>query len=131
MRKLLPSRSKRSSCTNPFPKDLLPTIIARSLSCKAPANISLAEAEYALISTTVFVFSNKPPEFDLYICSPLFLPFVFSIISPPFKNSSAMSVAAVKTPPPLFLKSSTNFVIPISFNREAALLKSRAVGTEN
>ena len=31
-------------CTNPFPKERLPTIVPLSLSCIAPAKISLAEA---------------------------------------------------------------------------------------
>ena len=42
--------------TEPFPKDLVPRIIARRWSCKAPATISDADADPPFIKTT----SGKP-----------------------------------------------------------------------
>ena len=40
-------------CTDPFPKDVVPIIIALSWSCSAPATISEAEAEPPFINTTI------------------------------------------------------------------------------
>ena len=40
-----PSPKSISCCTSPFPKERRPTIVPLSLSCKAPARISDAEAE--------------------------------------------------------------------------------------
>ena len=39
-------------CTEPFPKDWVPSIIALLRSCRAPATISDAEAEPLFIKTT-------------------------------------------------------------------------------
>ena len=41
-------------CTEPLPKDRVPTMVARWWSCRAPATISEADAEPCLISTTSF-----------------------------------------------------------------------------
>jgi hypothetical protein len=46
-------RSGISVWTDPLPKLLVPTTMARRWSCSAPATISEAEAEPPLISTTI------------------------------------------------------------------------------
>ena len=48
------------SCTKPFPKERRPMMIPLSLSCKAPATISLALADSPSMSTTTGMSSNMP-----------------------------------------------------------------------
>ena len=64
--------SGRTVCTEPLPKVCAPMMVARLWSCKAPATISLAEAEPSLTSTTsgtVFIAAGSlrkgsPPDLD-------------------------------------------------------------------
>jgi hypothetical protein len=51
-----PSFNGTCSCTKPFPKDLRPTIIPLSLSCIAPAKISLADADNSSINIMTSIF---------------------------------------------------------------------------
>lgn len=43
-------------CSNPLPNERRPMMVARSLSCMAPAKISAEEAEPSLMSTTIGIF---------------------------------------------------------------------------
>src|SRR3989338_11069515 len=48
-----PSGNGMTDCTDPLPNDFPPRVIARLLSCRAPAKISLPEALPSLIRTTI------------------------------------------------------------------------------
>ena len=114
-----------SCCTRPFPKDLLPTMVPLSLSCKAPATISLAEAEAAFDQdkdVSVFEVTFSRGKGLVY--------FAFLVlgekrsICPSSKNSSTIWLATCMYPPGLCLKSRTSFFIPSSRKSVKADLNS-------
>src|SRR5208282_6888408 len=59
-----PSGNGITDCTEPLPKDLTQTNTARLLSRRAPAPISLPEAEPSLISTAIGQSKKSPPLFS-------------------------------------------------------------------
>src|SRR5208282_2447677 len=63
-RKPDPSGNGITDCTEPLPKDLTPTNTALLLSRRAPATISLPEAEPSLIITTIGQSRKSPPLFS-------------------------------------------------------------------
>jgi hypothetical protein len=92
-------------CTEPLPKLLVPIIIALEWSFKAPATISLAEADPLLIKTTKGWPLIRSPFFaNTLDVSSSFLPCV-ETISPWLRNASATDIDWFKRPPGLFLKS--------------------------
>ena len=94
-------------CTEPFPYEFSPRIIALLWSFKAPANISAADAEPLLIKITTGVpFISSPFLAKNFLVSDIFLPFV-DTISPSSKKKSVILIACVNKPPGLFLRSIT------------------------
>ena len=126
-----PSERVYCSCTSPFPKLLLPIMVARSRSCSAPAMISLADAEPSLINTVIFPVSNIPGRFALYSFLGWFSPMVYTNNWSPPINSSTISTASSRIPPPLSLRSSTNDFMPCSFRPCMASMNSLYVFDEN
>ena len=56
-----PPGSSRMVCTDPLPKVVAPTTVARLWSCRAPATSSLALALYSLTGTTEGSSAKAPP----------------------------------------------------------------------
>ena len=79
---------------------------------------------------TSSVFFKLPRVELVYLTSSTCSPFVTTIVFPPCRNSSAISVAPVSTPPPLLRTSRSNFFIPFPSKRAAAALNSTAVVLE-
>ena len=80
-------------CTDPFPYELSPKIIALLWSFKAPAKISDAEADPLLIKTTIgFPLISSPFLAKNFLVSEIFLPFV-ETISPSSKKKSVILIA--------------------------------------
>ena len=100
-------------------------MVPLSLSCKAPATISDAEAEFSSIKTYSFPFSKAPSFVAKYssICPLLFL--VNTISASSSKNSSTMLLAMSINPPPFPLKSSTRSSIPKLVSFVKAVVNSR------
>ena len=55
-----PSERPKTPCISPLPYDLLPTTLARQLSCSAPASTSLEEAERPLTHTSSGAVHTTP-----------------------------------------------------------------------
>src|SRR5271157_3499863 len=111
-------------CTEPLPKLRVPTTTARWWSCKAPATISLAEAEPLLISSTI----GRPSAMSLPLAFQRWLSSGWrarvDTISPCDRKSSLTATAWSSRPPGLLRRSST---IALSLSPDACLsLRSAA-----
>ena len=77
-----PSENGNWFCTNPLPKDRRPMMIPRSLSCIAPAKISLADADHSSIRTTIWASLKAPLPFDIASLRGNALPSVYTMSCP-------------------------------------------------
>ena len=104
---ILPSPKSNGSCTDHFPYDFSQTINARLWSCRAQANISLADALYSLIRTVIGililfltpVFVTRVSFFEGSFC------FIITTGSPFGNTIYARATAVSRYQPPLLRKS--------------------------
>ncbi|SPH19277.1 hypothetical protein ASD8599_00001 [Ascidiaceihabitans donghaensis] len=100
-------RSGITVCTDPLPKLLVPTTIARRWSCNAPATISEADAEPPLIKTTIGLPSARSPKVALNRSPSSATRPRVDTISPSSRKESDTRIACVSKPPGLLRKSIT------------------------
>src|SRR3989344_8814925 len=108
-----PSGNGITDCTDPLPNDFIPKMIARLLSCRAPAKISLPEALPSLMRTTM----GQPTRCVLLAERVIVFcerrrPLVETTVLPCARNSSVMLMATFNSPPGLLRRSRIRLSAP-------------------
>ena len=111
--------------TSPLPKVLVPITVALSRSWSAPVTISDDEAEPESTITMIGIRVSIGSEVVLYCVSvPAAWPFDETTSEPFGTKRDTMPTASLIRPPPLPLRSRTNFFIPWPLSFRKALRNS-------